>query len=453
MRAKFPEKLEFLFEPSRYKVLHGGRGGSKSWGIARAALITGAQQPLQWLCTRELQKSIRESVHRLLADQINALGLNWLYTVHNTSIVGRNGTEFAFEGLRHNAAEIKSYEGFDRAWVEEAHAVSKSSWDLLIPTIRKDGSEIWISFNPEFEDDETYERFVLNPPASARVVEVNWRDNPWFPAVLEEERLELKAKDPDSYDHVWEGKCRRWLEGAIYARELRAAYDGGRVREVTHDPSVPVFSGWDIGRTDDTAIWWFQVVGNEIHLIEAMSEPGHDPAYFASQILGRRVQIDIIDGELKVEVGDPIEELAHRQAYEYRTHWLPPDAKAKTFAAYGKSTEEQLRAALGHGSVDIIPVLRREDGIKAARSMFPRCYFDRARCADGLKGLRRYRREMQTDGVSLQLSPKHDWASNPADAFRSVAVAWESRRPPKDPPPPIRDTWGRTMETDSWKTL
>ena len=193
-RAEFPEKLQCLFRPARYKVLYGGRGGAKSWGIARALLIQGAAKPLRVLCAREIQKSIGDSVHKLLSDQIKALGLAGFYEVQKTVIRGRNGTEFTFHGLKHNVTNIKSAEGADVCWVEEAQTVSKSSWATLIPTIRKPGSEIWVSFNPELEDDETYQRFVANPPTGAVVVKVNWSDNPWFPDVLRQEKDDLKAR-------------------------------------------------------------------------------------------------------------------------------------------------------------------------------------------------------------------------------------------------------------------
>ena len=171
--AEFPEKLQFLFEPSRYKVLHGGRGGAKSWGVARALLIKGAASPLRILCARELQNSIVESVHHLLQTQIDALKLESFYEVQNQLIRGLNGTEFIFAGLKQNITRIKSFEAVDIVWVEEAQTVSKKSWDTLIPTIRRDNSEIWITFNPELDTDETYQRFVLNPPSDAKVVKVN----------------------------------------------------------------------------------------------------------------------------------------------------------------------------------------------------------------------------------------------------------------------------------------
>ncbi len=452
MSALFPKKLEPLFDPWRYKVLHGGRGGSKSWGIARALLIRGANETTRILCAREFQNSIKDSVHKLLSDQIEALGLEGYYEVQANAIKGRlNDTEIAFEGLRHNVNRIKSFEGVDVVWVEEAHAVSKTSWDVLIPTIRKDNSEIWISFNPEFEDDETYQRFVANPPISAIVIDVNWRDNPWFPSVLEAERLELKRKDPDSYDHVWEGKCRKWLDGAIYANELRAAYEDNRIGAVAYDPSLPVFTAWDLGHTDDTAIWWYQMAMGEVHVIECYAKSGGTLSEYASQILGKQVSISVTDGEVGVEIGAPIDELKHRAEYKYDTHWLPHDARAKTLAAGGKSIEQQLKAVFGWGMVRQVPNLSVEDGIQAARTVFSRCWFDSDRAADGLKALRRYRREMQADEVSLQRKPKHDWSSHYADGFRYLAIAARNAKEAAPEPEPETDAWGRTTTADNWK--
>lgn len=452
--ASLPEKLDFLLQKNaRYKGAYGGRGAAKSRSFATALLIRGMKRKQRALCCREIQKSIKESVHQLLANQIVALGMQDFYSVLTTEIRGRRGTSFGFAGLRYNATGLKSYEDADVAWVEEGQAVSKTSWGILIPTIRNEGSEIWVSFNPEFEDDDTYQRFVIRPPKNSIVVEVNWRDNPWFPDVLEQERVELKERDPAEYDHVWEGKCRKWLEGAIYANELRAAYEQKRIRVVEHDPHAKVYTAWDLGRTDDTAIWWYQLVGGEIHIIESYAESGGSPADFATQILGKQTTIDIINGELKVTIGDAIPELAHRTDYKYETHWLPHDAKAKTLAAHGKSTQQQLQQALGWGKVRIVPNLSREDGIKAARTTFPRCWFDADKTADGLKALRKYRREVKEDEISLSKAPKHDWTSHYADAFRYLAVAWQEESKPNKDKPAKRDSYGQDEDDeDNWKT-
>lgn len=199
------------FEPSaRYKVAFGGRGSAKSWSFARKLLLIGADRPMRILCARELQISIKDSVHRLLSDQVDSLGLSDVYEVGQSYIRGcgdnNKGTEFIFKGLRHNAAEIKSMEGINICWIEEAQSVSERSWELLIPTIRTPGSEIWITFNPDQESDPTYQRFVANAPEGAIVREVNFDANPWFPEDLERERAHMARTDPDAYAHVWLGK-------------------------------------------------------------------------------------------------------------------------------------------------------------------------------------------------------------------------------------------------------
>lgn len=212
--ADLPEYAEALFAPMRYKVLYGGRGAARSWSVARALLIKAAATPLRVGCFRELQKSIKDSVHRLLTDQIDLLGLPG-YEITDHEIRHVNGSLFLFEGLRHNVTKIKSLEGIDIAWVEEAERVSKGSWDVLIPTIRKAGSEIWVNFNPDLEDDPTYQRFVVAPPPNAWVAKVSGADNPWFPEELATERAYLYAVDPDAAAHVWGGECRTATDAQI----------------------------------------------------------------------------------------------------------------------------------------------------------------------------------------------------------------------------------------------
>lgn len=215
-RIQLPEVLSGLFEPHRYKIMYGGRGGGKSYAVASRLDGLGVERPLRVLCAREYQVSIKDSVHRLLADRIEALGLSQFYTVTQTSIVGTNGTEFIFKGLHHNAQEIKSMEGVDICWVEEASSVSAESWDVLIPTIRKQGSEIWLTFNPLSPDDATWQRFVKNPPPGAWVQKVLFSDNPWFPEVLDDERRHLQEIDPELYQHVWLGEPRTISDAQVF---------------------------------------------------------------------------------------------------------------------------------------------------------------------------------------------------------------------------------------------
>jgi phage terminase large subunit len=205
-KIQIPKKLDFLFQPARYKIGYGGRGSAKSWSIAKALIVKLTQEPKRWLCCREIQNSIDESVHRLIADQIREMGYDKIWHVDKRHIRCDNGSEFIFEGLFRNVDKIKSLEGLDGAWVEEAHNVSKDSWELLLPTVRKDNSEIWVSFNPKFEDDDTYQRWVINPPDGCISVEVNYHDNPWFPGVLRKEMEQDKARDRVLYEHKWLGK-------------------------------------------------------------------------------------------------------------------------------------------------------------------------------------------------------------------------------------------------------
>jgi len=208
---QFPEKLSFLFQPARYKVAHGGRGGAKSWGFARALLLKACERPLRILCARELQVSISESVHKLLCDQImSSPNMSALYQVQKKTIVNDVGSEFYFAGIRNNVTSIKSFEGIDICWVEEAENISKNSWSVLIPTIRKPGSEIWVSFNPGEETDPTSQMFLVKePPPDSVIVKIGWEDNPWLPDTLRKEKDYLYRVDPEAAEHVWGGGFRR----------------------------------------------------------------------------------------------------------------------------------------------------------------------------------------------------------------------------------------------------
>jgi len=396
MQAEFPEALEFLFHPARYKCAWGGRGSGKSWGFARALLLQGVARPLQVLCAREIQKSITDSVHRLLSSQIDTMGLNGIYTVTNNAVRGINGTSFTFAGLRHNVQSLKSIEGCDVAWIEEAQMVSKSSWETLIPTIRKPGSEIWISFNPELDTDETYRRFVRDPPPNAVVRKVNHCDNPWFPEVLREEMEILKARDYDAYLTIWEGHTRQVLDGAIYTNEIRAATSEDRFTRVPYDVSKPVETFWDLGRADMTSIWFVQQIGFEFRVIDFYQNRGFPLAHY-----------------LKVLQEKP---------YVYSTCWLPHDAQNELLASE-RTIEQQMRDS--GRDVRIVPKVFVTDGINALRTLFPRCWFDQERCADGINALRRYRYGVNPVSNQWTKEPLHDINSHAADALRYFATAMQ----------------------------
>lgn len=394
MRAEFPQKLAFLFQPKRYKVAWGGRGSAKSWSIARALLIIAAQKTKRILCAREFQNSIQDSVHKLLVDQIEALGLGDQYEIQKTTIIHRlTGSEFIFSGLRHNVDSLKSKEGIDIVWVEEAHMVSAFSWDKLIPTIRKDGSEIWVSFNPELETDETYQRFVVNPPTESIVEKINWRDNPWFPEVLRQEKDDLRARDIDAYLNVWEGNCRQTLEGAVYANEMRQAQEGERICRVPYDASKPVSVFCDLGWADHTSLWFVQRIGLEYRALRAVQDRQKPWPHYLNLIQSFGYIIEGI--------------------------WLPHDAQA-TQLGTGKSIEEITRAS--GMPVRIVPRLSVEDGINALRTIFPQVWWDEKLCDEGLQALRRYRYEVDKVTGQFSKNPLHDDASHFADAARYFAV-------------------------------
>ena len=395
-KAEFPSKAQVLFNPpkTRYRVLYGGRGGAKSWAVARALLIKAAKTPLRILCAREFQTSIRDSVHKLLCDQIVALEMTSFFEITQNALRGKNGSEFAFVGLKNNIANVKSYEGIDICWVEEAQTVSRNSWNILIPTIRKESSEIWITFNPELETDETYQRFVAKPPADAVIQKINWSDNPWFPETLRSEKDSLKARDEEAYNQVWEGLCRQTVDGAIFGAEMAKAETENRIMKVPYDPTKPVHAVCDLGWADATAWWFVQFIGMETRLIRYFEDTQRTMTSYLADL--------------------------QSFGYVYDTIWLPHDAQNKTLAAAGRSIEDIVRSAGFKTRVlERVPVV---DSINAARTIFPNCYFDRENTADGLNCLRHYRYEVDPDTGQFSRNPLHDRYSHGADAFRYIAL-------------------------------
>ncbi len=393
-RIRFPKKFEALFQPEkvRYRIFYGGRGGAKSWCFARALLAKGTKEPLRILCAREFQTSIKDSVHKLLSDQIYELNMESFYEITQTNIRGINGTEFIFAGIKNNTNNIKSIEGIDVCWVEEAQSVSANSWNVLIPTIRKQDSEIWVSFNPELPTDDTWKRFVENPPESSIVVKVNWNDNPWFPETLNLERLSLKSRDLSAYNNVWEGATRNTVDGAIFGKEIEQAELENRITNVPYDPSKPCHAVFDLGWADNTACWIIQFVGFEIRVLRHFEDNQKTIQHYLS--------------------------LMQTFGYIYDTIWLPHDAAAKSLGT-GKSIEEIVRATgLKVQILDRVPIT---DSINAARTIFPRCYFDRKNTEEGLNCLRHYRYDVDEHGTFSQ-KPLHNIYSHSADAWRYIGL-------------------------------
>ena len=407
--ASFPEKLGILFEPSRYKVVYGGRGGGRSWGCARALLLFAVQRPIRVLCAREVQKSIKDSVHKLLSDQVQLMNLGSYFEVLESQIRVRNGGEFTFSGLSSQTIEsIKSMEGVDYVWCEEAQTITKRSWDILIPTIRKENSEIWVTFNPSLESDETFQRFVVSPPPDTKKIKLNYNDNPWFPEVLEKERLYCMENDTENYPNIWEGECKPAAEGAIYYHEVQKAEKEGRVCNVPYDPMLKVHVVMDLGWNDAMAISLVQKHASELRIIEYIEDSHKTLDHYSVMLKEKRLNWGKV--------------------------WLPHDGYSKDFKT-GKSTEEIMkRLGWEVPKKEEIIQLGVEDGIRVVRMTFGRIYFDREKAARPLKieghtighhrlleCMKRYKRSVNRQ-TQEPGSPLHDAFSHGADNLRYICV-------------------------------
>jgi phage terminase large subunit len=365
--------------------------------MARALLVKAANEPTRVLCAREIQRSIKQSVHTLLNDQIQALGLGPFYEVLETEIRGLNGSTFSFTGLATNTVEsIKSFEGCDIVWVEEAQTVSKKSWDILIPTIRKPNSEIWVSFNPNIDTDDTYKRFVVEKPDNAKVVKVNYTDNPWFPEVLEIERQHSLKTNPD-YANIWEGECKAAVDGAIYSNEIREAQENGRITTVPYDPMLKVHVVFDLGFNDSMAIILCQRGVSDIRIIKYIEDNHRTLDSFSSEIKSLN--------------------------YNWGTMFLPHDGKSRDYKS-GLSAEDIMRKQ--GWTVRIVPVSSIESGIKIARMHFHKCYFDKS-ANRLLECLKNYKRSINSS-TNEPGAPLHDEYSHGADAFRYMATSVEQMK-------------------------
>ena len=392
MQIEFPEKLKFLFEPHPYKVLYGGRGGIKSWSVAQALLIEGTQKPLRVLCARETQKSIAESVHHLLELQIGRLGLQDFYDVEKAHIYGKNGTEFFFSGLR-DAQNLKSYESVDRVWLEESALISKHSFDILLPTLRKPGCEVVLTFNPSLDTDECWKRFVLDPPPGAVAVKTSWRDNKWLTPEFKAQIDRCRETDPDGYLNIFEGHCLQVLDGAIYASEMRALTQRGAITRVPYDPALPVHTFWDLGISDCTSIWFVQAAAFEFRFIDFLQDRNRALPYYLQEL--------------------------QKRGYVYGFHHLPHDGKRRDLGT-GKSIEHHMTEA--GFKVKIVPDIGFANGLNAARNLFVRAYIDEERCADGLNCLRRYCWRVDPVTRVYSKEPVHNDYSHGADAWRMAGV-------------------------------
>jgi phage terminase large subunit len=405
-----------LLEPSRYKGAWGGRGSGKSQFFADLIIGTAVRNPgFRGLCCREIQKSLKESAKRLIENKIESHGLGHLFDVQEGQIKTPGNGLIAFAGLQdHTSESIKSYEGFDVAWVEEAQTVSPKSLNLLRPTIRKPGSELWFSWNPRRKVDPV--DFMLRGPelpTGSAVVRANWDANPWFPAELEQERLDCLRMQPDQYDHIWEGGYVTVAEGAYYAKPLAQARLEGRLTTLSPDPLFSMRAYCDIGgpgaKADAFTIWICQFVGGRVNVLNYYEAQGQPLAEHLAWL--RRQGLDAG----KVDIYLPHDGL--KQAGPN------PGSFESAFRDAGYSCTTLYSEGSGASGAKTVR-------IEAARRLFPSLWFDESKCSAGIEALGWYH-EKKHEELGIGLGPDHDWSSHAADAFGLMCVSYEPPRASK----------------------
>lgn len=393
-----------LLEPARYKGAHGGRGSGKSHFFGEALVERCLIEPgLLAVCIREVQKTLAQSSKRLVEDKIREMGVGQQFRVLNDKIETPGDGLIIFQGMQdHNAESIKSLEGYKIAWIEEAQTLSARSLSLLRPTIRAEGSEIWASWNPRRKSDAIDEFLRTNPPANAVVVKANWRDNPWFPKVLDDERKLDLQRYPERYEHIWEGDYAKAFEGAYFAKMLASARAEGRIGKVAADPLLPLRAFFDLGGSgasaDAMAIWIVQWVGQEIRVLDYIEGVGQVLAYYVTELRSK--------------------------GYQKAVCYLPHDGVNENNIT-GKRYEDHLRDA--EFSVEVIKNQGKGAAmmrIEAVRRLGPLMWFNERTTEAGRDALGYYH-ERKDEERGVGLGPEHDWSSHAADAFGLMAIAYE----------------------------
>jgi len=402
LRIQTPRVFAPLLKPARYKGCWGGRNGGKSHFFAELMIESLVSKPTRAVCLREVQRSIKESVKRLLEDKIDSMGLHSHFHILESEIrviagAGRGG-HIVFQGLQnHTAQSIKSLEGYDVAWVEEAQTLTEFSLNLLRPTIRKDDSELWFSWNPDSEEGAVDKLLRgSHKIKDAIVVEAQYTDNPFCPAAMIKEANEDKAKDYDSYLHIWLGHYKRTLEGAVYGKEIRKLWEEKRVLKVLPIPGKPIETFWDLGKRDHTSIWFAQIQMGEYRILDFYENTGEYLSHYA--------------------------EVLKAKGYQYNTFHLPHDASSERLNS--NSIASDLRGMFPGHSVRVIPrMASKAIGINAVRKIFPNCYFDQEKTKLGLARLGAFTYDVDQETGSYSTNPLHDENSDAADAFAQMALS------------------------------
>jgi phage terminase large subunit len=392
--------LPFL-QPARYKGAHGGRGSGKSWFFAGAIVEACVLKQTRAVCVREVQGSLKDSSKQLITDIIAAHNLGRQFNILESEIRGPNDSLIIFRGMQNfNASNIKSLEGYDIAWVEEAQDLSQKSLDMLRPTIRKDGSEMWFSWNPSSEFDPI-DMFLRgkNAPPDAIVRQVNWSENPWFPQVLRNDMERDRAADPAKASHVWDGEYQQAPSGAYYADLLAKARLDGRITRVPHDPALEVHVSFDLGVGQNQSLCFTQRTGRELRWIDYL-EGNEEAASEGYSWYARKMR---------------------ERPYTYAPLVFPHDGRVRE--ATGKSRAETMEG-LGF-KVVVLPMLPVDDGIDAMKRILPISWIDETKCAPMLTAWKNYR-ENWDDKLRRSNGPLKDWTNHAADSGRYTAVAYEA---------------------------
>jgi phage terminase large subunit len=412
---ELPPKLVPIFTGGAdIRGAYGGRGSGKTRSFAKMTAVRAYMWDMAGregiiLCGRQFMNSLDDSSMEEIKAAIRSEP--WLHAhfeIGEKFVRTKSGrVAYKFAGLDRSLDSIKSKSRILLCWVDEAEPVTEEAWIKLIPTLREEDSELWVTWNPESKRSATHKRFREGRDARMKVCEINWRDNPWFPSVLERTRQRDKANRPDHYDHVWEGAFATVFEGAFYVKELIDARDKGRIGRVPYERELPVHTAWDLGIGDSTAIWFFQVAGAEIRIIDFYEHNGVGLPHYAAVL--------------------------EAKGYNYGTDWVPHDAKVKELGT-GRTRVETLKELKRNPK--LVPHHTLMDGINAVRETLPRCWFDESRTEYGLDALRQYRSEFDEDAAVFHDRPLHDWSSHAADAFRYLAMAWKELKAeaPKLPP-------------------
>jgi len=398
--------FEPLLAPARYKGVYGGRGSGKSNFFGELLVETcQAERGTLAVCIREAQRTLAQSSKRLIESKIASLGVGSEFKLYSDKIETPGDGLVIFRGLQdHTAESIKSLEGFRIAWIDEAQTLSARSLALLRPTIRAENSELWASWNPRRKSDAVDDFLRARKPPGAIVIGANWRDNPWFPAVLEEERRTDLSLYPDRYDHIWEGDYVRAFEGAYFAEMLSQARAHGRIGIVSADPLLPLRAFIDIGGSGATAdaftIWIVQWVGNEIRILDYYEAIGQVLAFHVNWLRSR--------------------------SYANAILYLPHDGINEN-SITGKRYEDHLREA---GFTVEPPVKNQGRGaammrIEALRRLGPQIWWNEATTEAGRDAIGFYH-ERKDDVRNIGLGPEHDWSSHAADALGLMAICYEA---------------------------